>query len=296
MDLMRFDGRVALVTGAGRGIGRAHAKLLAQRGAAVVVNDIGAELDGSGASSRPADDVVAEIETSGGRAVANYDSVASPEGPAAMIGAAIDHFGRLDVVINNAGFENPKPFGESQLDDIRSHFEVHFFGTAAVTMAAWPHLVASGAGRVVNTTSATVYGLANRTGYGAAKGAIFAFTRSLALDGAESGIKANCIAPGAGTRMADNSDTSEEVKAYMRQAMPPELVAPAALFLAHESCSLNGETLVVQGGRVARMALCENEGYVGDDLTVEAVRDNLTTILDAASAHILPRVILPDER
>ncbi|MGE0386666.1 MAG: SDR family NAD(P)-dependent oxidoreductase [Gammaproteobacteria bacterium] len=296
MSTLRFDGRVAVITGAGRGIGRAHAMLLASRGAAVVVNDIGAALDGSGASSRPADEVVEEIVRAGGKAVANYDSVSTDGGPEAIVAQAISRFGRLDIVINNAGFEMPTPFGGITLDNIRAHFEVHFFGTAAVTLAAWPHLVASGAGRVVNTTSATVYGLPNRTGYGAAKGAIFAFTRSLALDGAAAGVKANCIAPGAGTRMADNSDTSEAVKSFMRQSMPPELVAPAAAFLAHESCPLNGETLSVGGGRVARMALCENTGFVTEDLTPEAIRDNLASVLDASTATILTRVILPDQR
>lgn len=296
MTEMRFEGRVAIVTGAGRGIGRAHAKLLAERGASVVVNDIGAELDGTGQAKSPAENVVAEIADKGGKAVANHSSVAIPGGPEALVASAIDAFGRLDIVVNNAGFETPRPFGDSTLDDIRRHLEVHFFGTAGVTIAAWPHLVRSGAGRVVNTTSATVFGMPSRTGYGAAKGAILAFTKSLARDGMVDGVMANCIAPAAGTRMAAATDTSEEVKAYMRDQLPPELVAPASAFLAHESCTVTGEAFAVGGGRVARISFCENVGFTERSLTPEDIRDHIEEILDQSTAGIMERVILPDER
>jgi NAD(P)-dependent dehydrogenase (short-subunit alcohol dehydrogenase family) len=288
--MLRFDGKVALITGAGRGLGRAHAMLLAGRGAAVLVNDLGADLDGTHTSAAPAHEVVAEITAAGGRAVANFDSVATS--PEAIVAAAVDTFGRLDIVVNNAGFEQPVPFGKSTLDDIRRHLDVHFLGTAGVTLAAWPHLVASGSGRVVNTTSATVYGMANRTGYGAAKAAIFGFTRSLAIDGAEAGVKANCVAPGAGTRMADASDTPDEMKAYMRERMPPSLVSQVVAYLAHEQCAISGETLAAAGGKVSRMTLGETNGFTDISLTPETVRARLAEALDPSSFRVFEHVML----
>ncbi len=289
--MLRFDGRVAIVTGAGRGIGRAHALLLAQRGAAVVVNDLGADLDGSGGSHSPADEVVAEIVAGGGRAVSNFSSVADPAGAAAIVASALESFGRLDIVINNAGFEAPVPFGESTEADLRRHLDVHLFGSFGVTLAAWPHLVASGAGRVVNTTSATIFGMANRTSYGTAKGAIMAFTKSLAVDGEPHGIKVNAIAPAAGTRMADGSDTPDAVKTLMREHMPPHLVAPAVAFLVHESCTLTGEVISVGGGRVGRITLCENAGFTDPDLSPESIAANLESVLDQSTAVAVPRVM-----
>ncbi len=289
--MLRFDGKVALVTGAGRGLGRSHALLLAERGAAVVVNDLGADLDGTSATATPASDVVAEIVATGGRAVANFDSVATA--PEAIVAAAVEAFGRLDIIVNNAGFEQPKAFGRSTLDDIRRHLEVHFLGTAGVTLAAWPYLVVSGVGRVVNTTSATVYGMANLTGYGAAKAAIFGFTRSLAIDGADVGVKANCVAPGAGTRMAAASDTSDEVKAFMQEHMPPSLVSPVVAYLAHEECAVSGETLCAAGGKVSRMFLGETDGFADVELAVEIVQARLADALDPASFNVIERVVLP---
>jgi NAD(P)-dependent dehydrogenase (short-subunit alcohol dehydrogenase family) len=176
------------------------------------------------------------------------------------------------------------------MDDFRQLFDVHFFGTVAVTLAAWPHLVASGAGRVVNTTSPAIFGMENNAGYAAAKGAILAFTKNLACDGAPVGVKANCISPAASTRMVEGSDTPEEVKAYMRDRLPPSLVSPAAVFLAHESCPVTGEAIAVAGGRVARLGFFENKGFVGDPLTVEAIRDNLDEVLEPTTAKIVERV------
>jgi NAD(P)-dependent dehydrogenase (short-subunit alcohol dehydrogenase family) len=289
--MLRLDGKAAIVTGAGRGLGRAHALLLAERGAAVLVNDLGAGLDGVPTDETPAAEVVAEIQSAGGRAAVNGDSVATD--PEAIIAAALDAFGRIDVVVNNAGFERPKPFGECTVEDIRNHLDVHFIGTAGVTLAAWPHLIASGAGRIVNTTSATVYGLANRTHYGAAKAAILGFTRSLAIEGAEFGIKANAIAPGAATRMAEATDTSATVKAYMREHMPPSLVSPAVVYLAHEECAVSGETLVVAGGKVSRMMLGETAGITDAQLTPETVEKRLSEVLDTTSFELRTRVQLP---
>ena len=289
--MLQFDGKLAIVTGGGRGLGRAHALLLAERGAAVVVNDLGAGLDGKKSAETPADEVVAEIQAAGGRAIANTDSVAVA--PEAIVAAAVDAFGRVDIVVNNAGFELPRAFRESRLQDIRDHVEVHFFGTAGVTLAAWPHLIESGAGRVVNTTSATVYGMANRTGYGAAKAAIFGFTRSLAVEGAEVGIKVNNIAPGAGTRMSDGNENSDELKAYMRAQMPPALVSPVVAYLAHEECAITGETLAAGGGKVSRMTLGETAGFAEVPLTLEIVQKRIDEALDPSSFKVFNRVQLP---
>ena len=288
---MRFDDRVAVVTGAGRGLGRAHARLLAERGAAVVVNDVGSTVDGRGAERSPAQDVVDEITAAGGRAVASTASVTTE--PEAIVAAAVEAFGRLDIVVNNAGIERPQEFGDTTMADFRDHFDVHLFGTVGVTRAAWPHLVASGAGRVVNTTSATVFGLANRTHYGAAKAAILGFTRSLAVDGERYGVKANCVAPGAGTRMSDANEIPEATKAFLREHMPPELVAPVVVYLAHVDCALTGETLMAAGGKVNRMVLAQNDGITDTALLPETVAEQLATILDGGPLQVVDRVQLP---
>jgi len=291
--MLRLDNRVAIVTGAGRGIGRAYALLLAERGAAVIVNDLGTGLDGTGVSRTPADEVVAEIEAHGGRAVANHSSVSAPDGPASIVRAALDHFGRIDIVINNAGLEGPIRFSEATLDSFHKLMNVHFFGTVGVTLAAWPHLIASGAGRVINTTSTAIYGLDVHTAYGAAKGAILAFSRNLAIEGEADGIKVNCIAPMAGTRMAEVSGSPQSVQHYMREHMPPSLVAPAAIFLAHETCPFTGETFCIGGGVIRRITICENQGYQNPALTSELIVENLASVTDETSNKPVARIIFP---
>ncbi|HEY6533478.1 MAG TPA: SDR family NAD(P)-dependent oxidoreductase [Acidimicrobiales bacterium] len=287
---MRLDGRVAIVTGAGRGIGRAHAMLLAERGAAVVVNDSGVNLLGTEPSPEVANAVAAEIISAGGRAAASTASVA--DDPESVVATAVDAFGGVDVVVNNAGVNIRGPFGETTLDDFRHHISVHLYGAVGVTLAAWPHLVASGVGRVVNTTSSTIFGIANRTAYSAAKGAIFGFTRSLAVDGEPYGVKANCVAPAAGTRMSLASDMSEAILARMRDEMPPELVAPLVAYLAHEDCAVTGETLSVVAGKVTRIALGETAGFTDAHLTPEVVRDRIDEALDPSSLQVIDRVIV----
>jgi NAD(P)-dependent dehydrogenase (short-subunit alcohol dehydrogenase family) len=179
MTDIRFDGKVAVITGAGRGIGRAYAALLSERGAAVVVNDLGCSSFGVGAGI-VADEVVEAIRSRGGKAVANYAAVDSEAGAGSIVRAALDAFGRIDILINNAGIQHPKPFPELTLDVYRKVMDVHFLGTVMVTQATWPHLVKQGYGRVINTVSTTIYGLPHWTAYAAAKGALFAFTRTLA--------------------------------------------------------------------------------------------------------------------
>lgn len=294
---LRFDGLVALVTGAGHGLGRAYALDLAQRGAAVVVNDLGGQPDGSGASPQAADAVVAEILAQGGRAFANHDSVASEHGPQAMVQAAIDQFGRLDIVINNAGIELSGPMAEVPMTGMRRMFEVHFFGTVAVCQAAWPHLVASGVGRIVNTTSSAIFGMEERSTYAATKGAVLAFSRTLAIEAEAVGIKVNCIAPAAGTRMVEASNTPALIRRIMRESKPPALVAPAVAVLAHASCPLNGETLSAGGGRFARITLSENTGYNAGpqaaDASPELLLAHWDEVMDGTSARIIDRLRFP---
>lgn len=295
MDELRFDGRAVVVTGAGRGIGRSHALLLAAKGAQVVVSDVGAGIDGDGASSAPADEVVAEIRADGGEAVPTYASVADEAGAASVVDTAIDAFGRIDAVVNNAGIHDPARFESLSVDHFRRMFDVHFFGTLLVLKAAWPHFVDAGYGRIVNTVSeAMLGGIPELTSYGAAKGAVFGLTRNLATEGAAYGIRVNAIAPRAYTRMsASSSDALSEMlsipkedMAAINASMPPDLCAPAVAYLAHESCALTGEVLQVGMGGVARLAVVHGEGINKSPLGAEDIADNLDTIMDVRTARV----------
>jgi len=238
---------------------------------------------------------VAEIRTGGGEAVASYASVADETGAASIVDSAIEAFGRLDAVVNNAGIHDPARFESLNLDQFKRMLDVHFFGTLLVLKAAWPHFVASGYGRIVNTVSeAMLGGIPELTSYGAAKGAIFGLTRNLATEGAAHDIKANAIAPRAYTRMsASSSDALSEMlsipkddMAAINASMPPDLCAPAAAFLAHESCPLNGEVLQVGMGGVARLAVVHAEGINKQPLTAEDIAENLDRIMDVTDARV----------
>jgi len=237
MTELRFDERAVVVTGAGRGIGRSHALLLASRGAKVVVADYGAELDGSGSSKDPAERVVKEIEANGGEAVTCCASVAEEDDAASIIETALESFGRLDAVINNAGISDMHLFGDLSIEQFRRMIDVHFLGTVLVTKFAWPHFIEAGYGRIVNTTSEGILGAQPLlTSYGAAKGAVWAFTRNIAAEGAELGIIANAVCPRALTRMslqgreAKGQEDDPEVGSILAR-MNPDLVAPAAAYL-----------------------------------------------------------------
>jgi NAD(P)-dependent dehydrogenase (short-subunit alcohol dehydrogenase family) len=295
MHELRFEDRVAIVTGAGRGIGRSHALLLASRGARVVVADVGGDIGGTGSSHGPADDVVDEIRASGAEAVASYASVADEAAAASIVETALDAFGRIDAVVNNAGIHDPGLFETLSTDQFRRMLDVHFFGTLFVTKAAWPHFTAAGYGRVVNTASeAMLGGIPELTSYGAAKGAVFGLTRNLATEGARHGIHVNALAPRAYTRMsASSSDALADMMAMPREvmdqvnaSMPPGLCAPAAAFLAHESCPLNGEVLQVGMGGVARLAVVHTQGISKDSLTAEDITENLDAIIDVTDARV----------
>jgi NAD(P)-dependent dehydrogenase (short-subunit alcohol dehydrogenase family) len=294
MKELRFDGRAVIVTGAGRGVGRNHALLLAARGARVVVADLGGELDGRGSSSDPADQVVKEIESAGGEAVACYASVAEEAGAAAIVQTALDAFGRLDAVINNAGISDPGLFETLPTEQFRRMLDVHYLGTVSVLKAAWPHLRASGDGRVVNTCSEALAGIHGKvTSYGAAKGAVLALTLCLAAESRKDGILVNAVAPRAATRLSapsvlgDVFEVSEEEAQAMIAPFAPELVSPVAAYLAHQDCQLNGAVLVAGGGQVQRMAIMENAGISRDGLTPEDIATNLDTVTDMTSAQVL---------
>jgi len=294
---LEFNDRVVVITGAGRGIGRAHAELLAARGAAVVVGDLGASIDGSGVDGDdPAAEVVAAITAAGGRAVACAADVATEKGANALVDIALAEFGRLDAVINNAGIVRTAPFDEVPYEEYQRHLDVHYFGALRLCRAAWPHLLKSPAGRVVNTISQAMLGNPDMSHYGGSKGALFGLTRNLAVEGLAAGVKVNAIAPGAGTRMAEASaDTlSPEVMEYMRTQLRPEHVAPVAAYLVHPDCAVTGEVFNVAGGIVNRLALVNTVGIHDPALTVDTVAERFEEIM-AITADAVPQVVAPLE-
>jgi NAD(P)-dependent dehydrogenase (short-subunit alcohol dehydrogenase family) len=281
MSMLRFDGDVALITGAGRGLGRAHALELARRGARVVVNDLGGGVDGTGGEQSPADQVVAEIRAAGGIAVANFDSVASPEGGAAMVAQAVAEFGRLDILVNNAGILRDKSFGKITPAELDPVIDVHLRGAFHVTVPAWNVMKEAGHGRIISTSSgAGLFGNFGQASYGAVKAALLGLTRVLAVEGRKLGITANVIAPAALTRMTEG--LIDEVG----KLLTPETVSPVVAFLAHRSCELSGQAFSVGGGHVAAILITESRGITETDLSAESVRDRLAEVLDPTDALV----------
>ena len=282
MSDVGFEGRVAIITGAGGGLGRQHALLLASRGAQIVVNDLGGAVDGTGASAGPAQQVVEEIEALGGVAVADGNSVAAPEGADAIVKTAIDAFGRVDIVINNAGILRDKSFANMTQDLWDAVIAVHLTGAFNVTRAAWPHLREQAYGRIVSTSSAAgIFGNFGQANYGAAKMGIVGLTRVWAQEGGKYNIRANAIAPVARTRM------TEEILGPLVEKVDPALVSPVVAYLASEECPVNGEIYSVGGGRVSRIFIAEAPGFFKKDLTLEDVRDNFDAIR-AEADYLIP--------
>jgi NAD(P)-dependent dehydrogenase (short-subunit alcohol dehydrogenase family) len=275
MSERRFDGRVAVITGAGRGLGREYARLLAARGARVVVNDPGGSMRGDGDDAGPAAAVVAEIEAAGGKAVACLESVATPAGGKAIIQAALDSYGRIDILIHNAGNVRYGALNEISQEDFDAVVDVHLMGAFHVVRPAFPIMCQAGYGRVVLTSSiGGLYGMNNVVNYGVSKAGTVGLNNIIAIEGADHGVKSNIILPGAVTRMADGLDTTQY------PAMGPELVAPVVGWLAHESCSISGEMLISVAGRVARAFIAETEGVYHPSWSIDSVADEIDAIRD----------------
>ena len=284
---LNFDGRVAVITGAGRGLGREYALLLAARGASVVVNDPGSSLTGDGTDAGPAQQVVDEIRAAGGKAEVSTDSVATPDGGRAIIETAVHRFGRIDILIHNAGTVRRGSLKDLSYEDFEAVLDVHLRGAFHVVRPAFPVMCAAGYGRIVLTSSiGGLYGNHNVANYGVAKAGLIGLSNVAALEGAEHDVRCNVIVPSAVTRMAEGIDTS----AY--PPMGPELVAPTVGWLAHETCSVTGEMLIAIGGRVARAVIAETPGVYRPSWTIEDVADNIDAIRDAAQPVIFP--VVPD--
>lgn len=270
---LRFDNRVAVITGGGRGLGRAHALLLASRGARVVVNDPGVSLAGEALDAGPAQQVVDEIRAAGGTAVASTDSVATPEGGRAIVQTAIDNFGNIDILVHSAGIVRRSPLAEMSAKDFDEVLDVHLRGAFHVVQPAFALMCAAGYGRIVLTGSVVgLYGNAGAANYGVAKGGLHTLSHTAAIEGASQNVKSNAILPVAMTRMSEGLDTS----AF--PVMTPEMVSPLVGWLAHESCAVSGEMLIAAAGRLARAYTVETPGLFQPEWTVEEVAAASETI------------------
>jgi NAD(P)-dependent dehydrogenase (short-subunit alcohol dehydrogenase family) len=279
---LRFDGRVAIVTGAGGnpGLGRTYARLLASRGAKVLVNDLGVGPDGRGVLPANAEAVAQEIRDAGGEAIADGHSVAEEDSARAIVQTAIDAWGQVDILINNAGIVLLVHFDEISSADIERITRVHLLGTTWMCRAVWDHMAQRGYGRIVNTSSGSLVGQEFTSIYGAAKGGILSLSRALAVEGAEAGIVVNAIVPGAATAAFRHSNVPDDYIRTVFDTLDPELVAPTVAYLAHEDCELQGRCLDVAAGRVSELFYGRTRGFVDREHTPEDVRDRLEQVLD----------------
>jgi NAD(P)-dependent dehydrogenase (short-subunit alcohol dehydrogenase family) len=274
-----FAGSVVLITGGGRGLGCAYASLLASRGARLVINDLGVSADGEAPSPEVAESAAAEIRASGQLAVADCSDIATEPGAASAVAAALDHYGRLDAVINNAGFVRAAQFGDASLAHLDQMLAVHVRGAFLVTRAAWKVMAEQRYGRVVMTTSTGgLYGQIGLASYGAAKGAVMGLTRVLALEGASLGVRVNAVAPLAYTRLAAGIPDERHRALFERNARV-EQVAPLVALLAHRECPVNGQIFAAGAGRFARIFVGEGTGHLDAEATIESVRDHFSEVL-----------------
>lgn len=281
-----LTGKVVVVTGAGRGLGRAYARALAERGAQVVVNDLGTDLRGTGSDPGPAAEIVAEILAAGGSAVADGNDIATPSGARAVIERARAEFGRVDVLVNNAGVHLDRPFTATTVDQFESLWRVHVAGSIHMTQAVWPLMVEQGGGRVVMTESAAgLFGVPGQSAYSAAKGAVHGLMRALAGEGAAHGIVVNSIAPGGYSRMVEAGVEDASMREQMQMTMPPELVAPVIVWMASDLCVESGQVFSAWGGRVSRVVLGGGEGLLDRQITPESVAAGRDAIMAADRIH-----------
>jgi NAD(P)-dependent dehydrogenase (short-subunit alcohol dehydrogenase family) len=278
---MRFDGQVAVVTGAGGGLGRQYALLLASHGASVIVNDVGGDVDGGGSDGAAARAVVQEITDAGGSAVANTASVTDPVGARSIVDDAVDHFGRIDILINNAGILRAAAFHKMSAESFDALIDVHLRGSFYVTQPAYAHMREQGYGRIVMTTSAAgLFGLFGQANYAAAKMGLVGLVKSIAQEGISRGVRCNAVAPVAYTRM------TKDLMGDSAAVLDPALVAPVVGYLAHEKCVLNGEILSTHRGHVARVFVGETVGYDDPAISMSSVAANVASILNTADTRI----------
>ena len=274
MAQVSFENKTVIVTGAGNGLGKSYAIEFAKRGANVVVNDLGGAVDGSGSANSPADEVVEEIKNNGGSAVANYDSVASKEGGDSIVNSAIETFGGLHAVVNNAGILRDKSFAKMTEEDLDAVLDVHLKGTFFVCQPAFAHMKENGYGRFVNVASPSgLFGNFGQSNYAAAKMGIVGLTNILAIEGAKYNIKANVLAPNATTRMTEELFGEEFAKLFK-----VEQVTPLVVFLASEVCDVTHEIFSAGAGRYARIGINTHKGYVNPEATADDISENIEGI------------------
>lgn len=285
MNEMRFDGRVAVITGAGGGLGREYALLLASRGAKVVVNDLGTSRQGEGADIGMAQAVVDEIRAAGGEALANGDTVTTAEGCKAIVQTALDAWGKVDILIHNATINRRGPFRDLSYADFSAVLDVQIAGAFHLAKETFPRMCDAGYGRIILVASiAGLYGERNVAAYCTSKGALNGLAYALALEGLEHGVGVNCIVPAAQTRLAEGRDT---------EGFPPwgsDLVAPAVGWLAHEDCTDSGKLFVALAGRMAEAYIAETRGVYQPQWTIEQVAGRLDEIFDRSHQEVFSPV------
>lgn len=282
--MSEFEGKVAIVTGAGGGIGRSHAIEFAKRGAKVVVNDLGGNVHGTGQGDS-ADQVVEEIRSSGGDAIANKASVADRDGAKSIVDDAIQAYGRIDILVNNAGILRDKTFKKVTLDDFDLVVQVHLTGTAYVTHAAWPHMYDQRYGRIVFTSSGSgIFGNYGQSNYGAAKMGMLGLANVLALEGGPRNVHVNCLGPGAATRMTNTVPGRNDDLENVDPGRSPNLVSPAVLFMCSEAAP-NGCVIHASGGRYSRSVIYVNEPVqLGSDATYEDLLPHIESLMDMSNS------------
>ena len=290
MTALRFDGKVAIVTGGGGqkpSLGRSHALFLASRGAKVVVNDIGVGPNGRSEVPASAAALVDEIRAAGGDAVADTNSVATPESAKAVVQTALDAFGAVHIVVNNAGVALLADFDALSDGDIRRMMDVHMMGPIWMCRAAWPHMKQQRYGRIVNVGSTAMFGMQGTAVYGAAKGGTYSLTRALAVEGEDDDIKVNTVLPMAGTVAISHLQADSDLTRAQLQ-LPPELVSPVVGLLAHETCPCSGKAIEAGGGKAYEVVLGTTTGYHSADMTIDDLADHWGTVVDQAGLKIAP--------